>query len=170
MGHNLATWKLLEDLMLEVKKIGTPIPQKVIEDLRAAKSMIELSCVDGSRGEALQKVEEYLANVEAYVVTEGQKAFGSDCVDGWLRRIEEANAEVCEEGAVADKFVTGVPRDQKWVRIEPMADFSAERIGQMAKEQSLQVKPQTDGKLVVYGQPENLKLLLKKMAPQKTSG
>jgi hypothetical protein len=167
MSRSMASWKLLEGMMLELKRSGAAIPDKVIEDLRAAKSMLKLSCMEGS-GDATQKAEELMANVEAYVVTEGQNVFGEEKVDGWLRQLEEANVEVCAEPQVAeDKFVTGVPRDQKWVRVEPMGDWSAEKIGVIAKDQNLQVKPQSDGKLVVYGQPENLKAFVKKMAAEK---
>jgi hypothetical protein len=163
MGHNMATWKLLEDIMLELKKRGLSIPSNVMEDLRAAKSMIKLSCMQDSRGEAIQKAEEYTANVEAYLVTEGQRILGSEIVDQWLRRLEEANADVCEEKTEESKFVTGVPRDQKWVRVEPITNLSTERIKQIAKEQSLTVNQQKDGRLVVFGQPEAIKDFLKKM-------
>jgi hypothetical protein len=168
MSRNMASWKLLEDMMLELKKSGIAIPSKVIEDLRGAKSMLKLSCMEGSQGDAMQKVEEYLANVEAYVVTEGQKAFGDEKVDCWLRRLEEANVEVCgEPSSVQNKFVTGVPRDQKWVRVEPLGEWTAEKIRKIAEEHNLQVKLQPDGKIVVYGQPENLKAFLKRMAAEK---
>ncbi len=50
MGHNMASWKLLEDMMIELKKKGVTIPSNVLEDLRAAKSMIKLSCMEGSQG------------------------------------------------------------------------------------------------------------------------
>ncbi len=165
----MASWKLLEDMMLELKKAGTAIPPKVVEDLRTTKSLLELSCTEGSHGDAIQKAEEYLANVEAYIMTEGQSVFGEEKVDGWLRQIEEANVEVCAEPRRAeDKFVTGVPRDQKWVRVEPIGEWTKEKILQFAQEHSLQVKSQDDGKLVVYGQPEDLKAFVKKMAAQKT--
>jgi hypothetical protein len=166
MGHNIATWKLLEEMMIELKKKGLSIPPNIMEDLRAAKSMIKLSCVENSYGEAIQKAEEYTANVEAYLVTEGQKILGSEIVDKWLRRLEEANAEVCEEKKAEDKFVTGVPRDQKWVRVEPINNLSAKRIQQIAKEQNLTVNQQKDGRLVVFGQPEVIKEFLKKMTAE----
>jgi hypothetical protein len=170
MGRNLASWNLLEDMMLELKKSGVTIPDKIIEDLRSAKSMIKIGCMPGS-GDAIQKAEELMANVEAFAVTEGQKMFGEEKVDAWLRQLEEANIEVCEpsgrSAAAEDKFVTGVPRDQKWVRIEPMSDITAENVEVIAKEQNLQIKTQPDGKLVVYGQPENLKMFLKKMVAEK---
>jgi len=170
MGRNLASWKLLEDMMLDLKKSGTNIPDKVIEDLRSAKSMIKIGCMPGS-GDAIQKAKELMGNVEAFVVTEGQKVFGEVKVDGWLRQLEEAHVEVCEptgKSAVAeDRFVTGVPRDQKWVRIEPIGDITVEKVEQLAEVHNLQMKKQPDGKLLVYGQPENLKAFLKTMATQK---
>jgi hypothetical protein len=164
MGHNMAYWKLLEDMLIALKKRGVPIPVNIMEDLRAAKSMIKLSCMENSRGEAIQKAEEYTANVEAYLVTETQKTFGAEIVDQWLRRLEEANAEVWEETVAEEsKFVTGVPRDQKWVRVEPINNLPIELIQQIAYEQNLQVKPQQDGRLVIYGQPECIKEFLRKM-------
>jgi hypothetical protein len=156
-------------MMLELKKSGVTIPSKVVEDLRSAKSMIQLTKTEGSHGDSLQKAEEYLANVEAYVVTEGQQVFGSEKVDGWLRRLEEANAEIREDTGVCDKFVTGVPRDQKWVRVEPMGDLSADKVQKLAVKHGMQVKAQADGKLVVYGSAENLKLFLKALAPEKAN-
>jgi hypothetical protein len=60
-----------------------------------------------------------------------------------------------------------VPRDQKWVRVEPIANLPSGRIQQIAKEQNLQVNQQKDGRLVVYGQQEDIKEFLKKMATTK---
>ena len=70
--------------MLELKAAGTVVSPKVVEDLRSAKSMIQLTYTDGSHGDVLQKAEEYLANVEAYVITEGQTVLGAAKVDEWL--------------------------------------------------------------------------------------
>jgi hypothetical protein len=170
MGHNLASWKLLEDMLIAIKKKGIPIPANIMEDLRAAKSMIKLSCIEGTRGgDVIQKAEEYTANVETYLVTEAQKIFGMEIVDQWLRRLEEANAEVFEETIEESKFVTGVPRDQKWVRVEPINSLPTERILQIANAQSLMVIPQKDGRLVIYGQLEGIKEFLKKMTAGATN-
>ncbi|MCW4000036.1 MAG: DUF2096 domain-containing protein [Candidatus Bathyarchaeota archaeon] len=163
MGHTMATWRLLEDMMLALKKAGVEIPTKIIEDLRASKSMIKLACSEGSHGDAIMKAEELQANVEAYLVTEAQKTFGSERVDEWLMQLEQATSEVCEEPPEENVFVTGVPRDQKWVRVEPHDDLTAERIEQMAKAHGLQIKLQSDGKLLVHGQISEIKDLIRKM-------
>ncbi len=171
MGHTMATWRLLEDMMLALKKAGVLVPTKTIEDLRAAKSMIKLSCTDGSHGDAMQKAEELNANVEAYLVTEAQKTFGSQRVDEWLRQLEEANMEVCEDPEEVE-FVMGVPRHQKWIRIEPIENLTAERIEQLANEANLEIIPQKDGKLLVHGENSEVKNFIKKMtvvAKEKTA-
>jgi hypothetical protein len=165
MSHT-ATWKILEDLMIELKKKGVTIPPNVINDLRSAKLMIKISESAGSTGDVSQKVEEYLGNVDSYLINEAQKTFGSEIVDKWLRRLEDATAETIEEKEEENKFITNVPRDQKWVRVEPISNLSTERIQKIAKENMLSVNPQKDGRLVVYGQAEAIKEFLKKMTAE----
>ena len=167
MGHNMAYWKILEEMTLELKKKDVTIPENILGDLRSAKSMIKLHCTQAiGAGDVIQKAEELTANVEAFLVNEGQKLWSSEKIDLWLRRLEEANAEVCEEATAENKFVTGVPRDQKWVRVEPINNLSTERMGQIACALKLEIKPQKDGKLVVYGQQENIKEFIKKMTKE----
>jgi hypothetical protein len=167
MGHNMAYWKLLEEMTIELKKKGVVIPENILGDLRSAKSMIKLHCTQAQgAGDVIQKAEELTANLEAYLVTEGQKCLGSDKIDLWLRQLEEANVEVCEEVVAENKFVTGVPRDQKWVRVEPVNSLSVERMGQIACALKLEIKPQKDGKLVVYGQQDDIKEFIKKMTKE----
>ena len=168
MSHT-ATWKILECLMIEIKKKGVTIPPNVINDLRSAKLMIKISESSGSSGDVSQKVEEYLGSVESYLINEAQKNFDSETVDLWLRRLEEATAEGSEEITVEENaFVTGVPRDQKWVRVEPISGLPTERIQQIGKECRLSINPQKDGRLVVYGQAESIKEFLKKMTVEST--
>ena len=152
--------------MLELQEKNVTIPSNLINDLRSAKLMIQISDAEGNRGEASQKVEEYLGNVESYLITEAQKALSPETVDQWLRRLQEANAETGGEKIAENKFITGVPRDQKWVRVEPIGNLPTERILQIAKESRLSVNPQKDRRLVVYGQMEDIKGFVKKMAEE----
>jgi hypothetical protein len=80
--------------------------------------------------------------------------------------LEAAICEVCEVKEEEDKFILGVPRDQKWIRVEPIQSLPPERLKQLAQELNLTVNPQKDGRLVVYGQPENIKEFLKRMAAE----
>ncbi len=167
MGHNMAYWKLLEEMTIDLKKKDVIIPENILGDLRSTKSMIKLHCTQAKgAGDALQKAEELSSNVEAFLVTEAQKIFGAEKVDSWLKSLEEANADVCEADSGENKFVTGVPRDQKWVRVEPIKNLPTDRILQIANEQNLAVNPQKDGRLVVYGQPDGIKEFVKKMTKE----
>ena len=166
MRYNMASWKLLEEMMIELRKTGFDAPANILEDLRSAKSLIQVQSITSGEGEATQKTEELASNIEAYLVTEALRVFGSEKVDLWLRNLEEAKTETCEKPAEQEKFVAGLPRDQKWVRVEPIVSLPKERILAMAKENSLQVTPQKDGRLVVYGQPQNLKDFIKKMTSE----
>ena len=90
MGHT-ATWKVLEELMLDIRKKGAAVPPNVISDLRNAKLMIKISQSPDAKGEQAIKVDEYLGNVESVLLAEAQKTLGGDYVDAWLKRIDEAN-------------------------------------------------------------------------------
>ena len=163
MGYT-AKWKILEDLMIEVKKKGLETPANVINDLRSAKLMIKITDAGEGGGDSTMKLEELLGNVESELVTEAQSVLSPQEVDEWLRRLDEASLPTCEvKGKRENTFVTGVPRDQKWIRIEPMPNLPATKLALIAKESSLQVNPQKDGRLVVYGQQESITAFLKKM-------
>jgi hypothetical protein len=164
----MASWKMLEDLLIAVKKENVEIPSKIVEDLRSAKSMIQLSFMEGSRDEAFQKADEYTASVEAFLINEAQKVLAPEKVDDWLRRLEIADTQECiEEASAEDKFVVGVPRDQKWVRVEPTESFPAERLEKLAAEKRLSFNKQADGKIVIYGQKEGISAFIKQMVAEK---
>jgi len=168
MGYT-AKWKVLEDLTVALRKKGVEMPPTVINDLRSAKLMIKIAEAGGSAGDATLKLEEILGSVETYLVTEAQNILSPQAVDEWLRRLDEASIPTCEvKVEKEDTFITGIPRDQKWVRVEPIPNLPTERLQQIAKENNLSANPQKDGRLVVYGQQEDIKMFLKKMAEEAT--
>jgi hypothetical protein len=165
MGH-LAVWKVLEEMIIEFRKKGLPIPVTVMNDLKSARTMIKIMNVDESRGETVQKAEEYLGNVEAYLVTEAQKKFAPEYIDNWLRRLEEASCEICEEKGEEPKFISGLPRDQKWIRVQPLVSLPLEKLKQLANETNLSTSVQKDGRLLVHGKAEDIKEFVKKMTEE----
>jgi hypothetical protein len=174
MGYE-AVWKVLEEIIIELRKKGVETPQSVMSDLKSAKVLMNvLGVSERDRGEAVPKIEQYLGSVEAYLVTEAQKTFPPARIDAWLRRIEEASCDTCQTCGVATektekaeaKFVTGVPRDQKWIRVEPLTSLPAEKLKQLAEETSLSFREEKDGHLVVHGSAENIKNFVKIMTEQ----
>ena len=162
MGY-LAMWKVLEEIITEFRKKQLSVPERVMNDLKAARTMIKIVNADAGHGENNLKIEEYLASVEAYLVTEAQKHFAPEHIDNWLKRLEQANCETYEENTEETRFIAGVPRDQKWIRVEPLGNLPVEELKQLAQETNLSTTIQKDGLMLVYGQAEDLKEFLKKM-------
>lgn len=163
MGY-AAKWKVLEDMMLDLRRKGFETPSNVVSDLRSAKLMIKIAELGESEGDTTMKLEGILAGIESDLVTEAQNVLSELEADEWLRRIDETSLPTCEAKIENETtIITGVPRDQKWIRIEPIPNLPAEKLTLIAKENSLSVKQQKDGRLVVYGRQEGIKAFLKKM-------
>jgi len=165
MGYD-EVWKTLADLITEFRRKGESIPSNVMEDLRAAKTMIQVLRADLSHVENIPSIEMYLGNVESYLIFEAQKKFGSKFVEEWMLKIKEARQEKAPEEYVkpSSKFVPGLPRGQKWVRVQISKETPEKEIKKLAEETGLYFKVQTNGYMLVYGEDEKLKLFVKKAA------
>jgi hypothetical protein len=162
MGY-LATWKVLEEMIADFRKRGIVIASDTMSDLKSAKTLINILKIDPCRVDTSQKIEAYLLNVESYLISQGQK-FGAKYVDDWLRRLDEASQKPHEEEEDETRFVSGFPRDQKWIRVRPTAELTIEKIEALAKETGLSFNVQSDGRLLVYGEDNCVKEFVKKMA------
>ena len=166
------TWKILEDIIIELRKIGSAMPEKVMMDLKAAKTMIKLMDAETGKGEMAPQTEQYLRNVEIYIITEAQKHFPPERIDQWLRQLDGATLAACgcvrEESKKSEelRFIPGIPRDQKWVRVTPITSLPPETLAQLAEESNLSLKTEKDGHLIAYGQPEDIKEFVKRMTKQ----
>ena len=174
MGY-AAVWKILEEIIIELRKKGVATPQKVMNDLKSAKVLMKImDASEKDRGETAPKIEQYLGSVEAYLITEAQKMFAPERIDAWLRRLGEASCDTCQVCSVPSekkekaqaKFITGLPRDQKWIRVEPLASLPAEKLKQLVEETSLSFREEKDGHLIVYGSADNIRAFVKKMTEQ----
>lgn len=163
MGYN-EIWKAVADLITEFRKRGETIPHDVMEDLRAAKTMIQVLRADPNRVENLPSIELHLANVESYLIVQAQKKFGSKFVDEWMRKIKEARESKAqsEQFPSASKFVPGLPRGQKWVRVQITEETPEKEIRNVAEDAGLSYRTQSGGFLLVFGEEEKLKLFVKK--------
>jgi hypothetical protein len=167
MGY-LAVWKVLEEMVTDFKNKGIPVPAEIIRDLHSAITTIRILGADPSCGENARRVEEYLTNAESYLVSEGQKKFGQAYVDGWLKQRDEAS-RIADEEPKGAKFVSGLPAEQKWIRLTPSSELPLMRLKALLKKSDLSYKVQTDGRLIVFGPEIALKDFVKKIAArQKT--
>lgn len=171
MGYD-ARSQILEAIIIALRKKGVTIPEAVLGDLKAARVLLKvMSASQKDLGETAPKIEEYLGSVEAYLITEAQKHFPTEKVDEWLRLLEQATIDECGCTTVEpakpeeeNRFMTGVPRDQKWIRIEPLPTLPLEKLEELATQTNLSFREEPTGQLTVYGQPEDVKAFIKKMA------
>jgi len=170
MGQD-EVWKVLADLITEFRKKGETIPTDIMEDLRSAKTMIQVLRADPKRLENIPTIEMYLGNVEAHLMFEGQRKFGSQFIEKWMQKIKAAREikAAAEEPTPTSKFVPGLPRGQKWVRVQVSKETPEKEIRKLAEEIGLSFRVQTNGYMLVYGEEEKLKLFVKKTA-QKLGG
>ena len=160
MGY-LAVWKVLEEMISDLRKRGKTIPSGVMNNLKSANTLIKILRADPSCRETCQKIEEYLGSVESYLVSEGQM-FGTEYVNQWLKRLEDANRKIPEEEET--RFVSGLPRQQKWIRVKPSTDLPLEKLRLVAEKLELSCEAKNDGYLLVCGEDERIKEFVKKMA------
>jgi hypothetical protein len=163
----LAVWKVLEEIIIEFRKKELPVPQKVMEDLRSAKVMINVADADEKGcAETDPKISEYLGNVEVHLVSEAQKSFPSETIDKWLKQLETASCIVTsQEEKIEPHFIPGLPRHQKWIRVKPLANLPLEKLESLAIESKLSFRTE-EGQLLVYGNAGAVKEFIKKMTAQ----
>jgi hypothetical protein len=160
-----AVWKLMSDLIAELRKNGETIPAKVMSDLRAAKTMMEVHKVDHSRSENLLRIEEYLTALETYLVPIANIRFGKEYIDMWLKKLEETHTQSPKwETSFPKNFPVGVPRESKWIKVEVSEKIPTEKIKHLAKQIGLKSKNQTDGFVILFGEEQKLKQFVKNVA------
>lgn len=167
MGY-LAAWKVLEQMIADLRRKGIIIPADIMNDLKSAKTLIDILKADPWRIETSQKIEGYLLNVESYLASQAQKKLGAKYVEEWLKRLDEASQRSHEEEVAEEeeetRFIPGLPREQKWIRVKPTVELTLEKMKALAKETNLLFNVQGDGYLLVYGEDERIKEFVKKMA------
>ncbi len=155
----------MSDLIADLRKSGETIPAKVMSDLRAARTMMEVHKVDQSRSENLLRIEEYLTSLETFLVPAANRRFGEEYVDVWLKKLEETRTQPPRrETRLPRSFPIGVPREDKWIRIEATEKISTEKIKHLASQNGLKSKTQTDGRVLVFGEEQKLKQFVKNVA------
>lgn len=163
-----AVWRVLDEMIVNFRENGLTVPPNIINDLRTTKAMIQNLKAEMSHEGTNQKVQENLVNIEAYLVSEGERRFGKKYVDEWLKRLATANRRIQEDEKENSRFVPGAPREQKWIRVRPSPELSLETLKAWAGEAHLSKKLQIDGSLLVYGKDENLRGFVRKMTKHYT--
>lgn len=158
-------WKVLADLLVKLQKEGEKIPTEMIDDLRSAKTMMQILKSDPTHIENILRIENYLRTVESYAVLIAQEKFGTRFVERWLRKLEKAKkTKTTGEEEAIPRLVPRIPRDKNYVRVQISNDTPREDVESLVKENKLSYKMQKNGYMLIYGNGESIKSFVKKMA------
>ncbi|PVX23524.1 MAG: hypothetical protein CW716_11945 [Candidatus Bathyarchaeum sp.] len=159
-------WKLLADLLTELQEMGEKIPADVLNDLRAAKTMIQVLKADPTHIESISRIDTYLRTVESYTIFTMEKQ-GKENVEELLKKLKEPEiVKNSEKGKTASRFVTRVPRNKNWMRIQILEDIPEKEMKKLVEENELSYRTEKNGHILVYGDKENIKSLVKRLAEQ----
>lgn len=159
---NLAVWKVLEEILIELRKKSVEIPKIIINDLKTAKVLLEIKDLNSNQKEDTITIERYLDNIEIFAFNEIQNKFDSKFVEEWLKRLGEARSKEFHLEK-ENKFISGIPRNKRWIRVKPIPELSKDRIKEIAAEENLIIGSHKDGKFTIYGKDEDIKKYVKKI-------
>ena len=162
MGY-LAASRVLEEIVTTLRKKGVTIPANIMNDLKSARTNMDFLRSGASPEESIPKIEGYLGNVEAYLISQTEKTCGSEVADQWLKRLDEARKQTHDEDEKKTRFVRGLPREGKWIRVRPSPQLPVDKLKMMAEESSLKYNLQDDGSLLVFGKTSQIKDFVRKM-------
>jgi hypothetical protein len=167
-------WKVLDAMIADFRERGGIIQPKPMVELRSAKTLISVLLVDQNCVGVRQRIEEYLFNVESYIMAEGQMMLGIEYVDNWSSRLDQASKKPVDEGEETRSALSkqdlpsGLPRRPDWVRISSLPEFQIDELKELADAFHLSCILQNNGILLVSGENDELRKFIKNVASIKT--
>ncbi len=162
MWNYHAVWKVLEELLGDLKQREAEIPEDFLTKLKAAHGNINIMKADPTHEDIMDKVEEQLNNLEGQLIYLAEDRIGSDYADKWLTKIKEAR-ESEPEVSRAKPFSPGVPRADYWIRLTVGDVIKRPDIEKMASELDLSIKEESASTIIVHGEETKVKSLVKAM-------
>ena len=160
-----ALWKLMANLIGDLKRSGMPISSQIMNDLRSMKTMMEIAKIDRSNPDVKRRIEEYMNNLEAYLLPIARERLGQEYVDTLMDKIAEAQKNMMMTEQKSEKrFPVGVPRDKHWIRIKLTKETPLDVIRQISEEMELNCNVQDDGYVLIYGEKEQIKKFVRRTA------
>ena len=148
---------------MELQNKGEKIPPEIMDDLRSAKTIIQVLKADPTSTENKARADKYLRNVESYVILTAEE-FGTETVEDWLKKLKETKKVEQKDKKTQPKFVHGIPRDKNWVQIQTSKETSKELVIKYAQKNGLSYIEREKGQIIVYGNKENIKSFVKSVA------
>jgi hypothetical protein len=158
-----AVWKVLSNMITELRRKGETIKPEIMTDLRSAKTLIEVWKADSTCTECVPKIETYLENVESSLMLIAYEKFGVEFAEEWMKKLKEAREKTQLELKPKEQLQS-IPKGKKWIRIQISMETPEKMIRELTKEHKLKYKKQENGYILVYGEEEKIKALLQDVA------
>ncbi len=162
MWNYYAVWRVLEELLGDLKERDVEIPADFLTKLKAAHGNINILKADPTYEDTMKKVEEQLNNLEGQLVYLAENRVGPEYADKWIARIRQAR-ESEPEVSRAKPFSPGVPRADYWIRLTIGEVIRLEEIKEMASDLGLSIKAEDTDTVIVHGKEAKVKRLVKNM-------
>lgn len=157
-------------MIADFREKGVIISPETMANLRSAKTLISILSADSTCVGVKPRIEECLFNVESYIMAKGQTMFGTDCIEKWVSKLDQASKKPDDDGKETcsvpgkDGVPLGLPRNPNWVRISLLPEFHASELRELASVLHLSCVFQKDGGMLLCGDSDRLRQFIKNVA------
>jgi hypothetical protein len=162
------TWLVLVELLTDLRKRGTKIPDEVTKNVRLARTTINFYKADPTNPEMmseLKRINDFLNSIQNTLLDLADE-ISEDYKNEWLDKLMRASRgeTVVEKEKTTPKFAVGVPAGFSMVRVTFEEPLSEERLNDIAEEYGVIIEFEEDNIVAVYGDKDNVKASLKEIA------
>ncbi|KON26678.1 hypothetical protein AC480_05300 [miscellaneous Crenarchaeota group archaeon SMTZ1-55] len=158
-------WRVLEALVLDLKKKHVIVLPDLIDDLKSAQTLINIYKTDPTALEVVTQIETYFETLESNLLYLAGSDVGEDYANAWLRRLYEARMQGGRETPPGrSRFVSGVPKGEYWIRIQLSDLIRDEEVDTLLAQRGLISEAQANGYRLIYGKKENVTAFIKEVS------
>jgi hypothetical protein len=154
-------WKILDNFLIKLKKKGVKIPLEIINDLRSAKTIIQVLKPNLKKTENISRIEEYMRKVETFAVYTSEKLGISDVEELLKKTTCMKQQEKTKHPKETQKFIHGVPKNNSWLLIKPSEELQVKLIKELVKKNQLGLKIEKNEDIIVFGKQNMIKSFVK---------
>ena len=160
MGNYLATAKVLDNMILDLKSRQIDVPASVVDSLKIARSLASIILVSPDDTETMIKAQATLESVGMNLLSIAEAKVNREYADAWQTKIDEADTVISDPPVKKTTFVSGVPKGERWIRFETKDLAELSDAEQLLTKNGLKTKINEDGFTLIYGRNEDIKAFM----------
>jgi hypothetical protein len=162
-----ALWKTLDALLIEVRRKGSTVAQDVVDDLKSARTLINIYAADPTSTDTLAQIEDYLRRVESSLLFLAEADHGTAYAEAIMARLGTART-LGDDPAPPEvpRFIPGITPGQHWVRIDTRDTIDRAALTALAADMGLTLTMQGAHHAVIRGDKATVTRLLQRVTEQ----